>query len=523
MTGALDVDGGLLLAHAKGSRAQADNFTGLARLLEQARMHDECFGPLGRVAAQCYFTALEECQTTAGKASSYLAEIADALDATAKAYGATDADNATGLTSAGKGVGSLGDLNGAGNDERDSDFHQVAKYGMSTVDSYDKVADTGVDEPAQGAFAVFNARMEQLSIIASPGKALVDNGLGFLVSLAISPLVNFVLEPAVGDPEQMRSTAKGWEKVGEWLDKVADHESDRARATETGWQGEAGDAFRVEMAEFAEGARALGGDVGELQGILETAADIFDTFVQVVVDIIQEFVIGLIIEWLAALAASWITAGASTVAATGLTASQVAITTSRLGTKVATLMHRLKPLITNLEKVLRRVRQNKIVEGAVSKADRIDNIPLIGKPIGRGLDNLNPVAGMTRHHTGDVDEAVKGVSKYATTSPNNFIGSKVPRKPIRPNDPPLPDHARPSDLVDLAGEQALAQRVVRTGLGFAGLSGTTDIGRVVVRGTLENVPGAVVEWGLKQIDEHAQDPSSDEERAAVEKRGFAVD
>ncbi|WP_436493162.1 WXG100 family type VII secretion target [Actinokineospora sp. HUAS TT18] len=486
MTGT-DVSSGVLLGHAEGSTKQSDNFTGLASLLEQARVHDECFGPLGEVMAFKYFDSLQECQDMATKASSYLEQIAEALKDTAKAYGDTDTENATGLTQASQGVGSLGDLNGAGNGTRDGYFGQVANYGSSWADAADKLQDAG--SPVEAGFALFNARMEQLNTVMSPGQAFVDNGLGFLISLAISPIVNFVLEPAIGDPEQMKSTAKGWDNVSKWLDGVAEHEKTRAEATSQGWQGEAGDAFRREMGEFSQGAKALSGDVSGLKDILETAATIFETFVQIVVDIIQEFVIGLIIEWLAALAASWITAGASVAAATGLTSAQIAITSTRLGTKVANLMHKLKPLITKLEDILQMIRQNSIAKAAIQKIDKATKIPLIGKTIGRQLDGASPVLGAIRNHGDDL----------LTTSPNNIIGKAV------------------------TGEQALAQRVVRTGLGYLGVSGTTVGSTVVIRGTLENLPGAAAEWGAKQVENHVEDPSSSEERKADQERGFTID
>ncbi|GLW90596.1 WXG100 family type VII secretion target [Actinokineospora globicatena] len=505
MTGSMDIAGGALLAHAAGSRNQAENFNGLARLLEQARVHDECFGPLGRVMANCYFDSLQECQDLAVKASSYLTQIAEAVEESAAAYGATDADNATGLTSAGQGVGSLGDLNSAGDSNRDGYLSQVGNYGSSWADAADKLQDAG--SPAEAGFALFNARMEQINTLMSPGQALIDNGLGWLISLAISPLVNFVLEPAVGDPEQMRSTAQGWEKVGDWLDQVAQLEQNRAQATATGWQGEAGDAFRTEMTEFADGARALGGDVNGLKTVLETAADIFDTFVQVVVDIIQEFVLGLIIEWLAALAASWITAGASTAAATGLTTAQIAVTNTRLGTKVAELLHRLRPLITRLERLLVVIRENKIAQGALQRVDKVTNVPVVGNHLGRKIDRANPALGLVRNRD----------TKLATTTPNLRVG-----KYVRDADGKVALDVD-GNPVEVSGDQALAQRLVTTGLGYLGVSGTTDMGRVVLAGTLENVPGAAVEWGLKQAENHVDDPSTAEERAAAEHRGFTVD
>jgi len=497
VTGGMDVAGGTLLAHASGSARQADNFTGLAKLLEQARVHDECFGPIGKHLADNYFTALEECQASASQAATYLEQVADALKTTAVAYGNTDTTNAAGLASASQGVGTLGDLNHSkdAEDERDSDLEQAARYGSSLADSKDQLQDAGT--PVETGFALFNARMEQLNLVMSPGQALFDNGLGFLISLALTPLVELVIEPAIGDPEQMRATAKGWENVSKWLNDVAEHEDRRADATNAGWQGEAGDAFRGQMAEFADGARSLSGDVADLKQILEIAADLFDMCMQIVVDIIQEFVIGLIIEWLAALAASWITAGASLGVATATTSGQVAVTGGRLAKQVNKLRKHLHKLIKDLEELLVGLRQKQKVRQVLDRVDGLTNTKFVGGHIGRKMDGANPALGALRNHTDSVIEKGKQLG-LRTKSGNSYIGKEA------------------------VGEEALAQRVVKAGLGYLGLGGSTRAGTVVITGTLENLPGAV-ETGAKFAEEKVRDPSSDEERQAAEQRGFTFD
>lgn len=487
MTG-FGVGTGALLAHSEGSQGQSQNFAGLAGLLEQARVSDDCFGPMFPYFKDKYYETLQECQSMAKQAQDYLEQVSQALKDTAAAYGGTEADNSTGLSNVNTDVpmGSLGELNGAGNSTRRNDFEQAAGYGSSWADAYldaeSQVKDPGT--PVEAAFAAFNARMEQIDAVTGPGQAFVDNGLGFLISIVISPLVEVILEPAIGDPEQMRSTGKGWEQVADWLDQVGQRERERAEATKAAWEGEAGDAFRGEMAEFGEGATALGGDVRSLKTVLDTAADIFDTFVQVVVDIIQELVIGLIIEWLAALAASWITFGASTAAAAGLTATQVAITGTRLGTKVANLMHKLKPLLTQLERLLVLLRSGRFGQ-LLARSQKLGKLPFVGKAFNRN----NPLLAAAHSYDGNL----------ATTSAHNVFRAAA------------------------TGEEALAQRAVTYGLGYLGLGGTTDKATAVFRGTLENVPGAAVEWGANRAYEHAQDPSSAEERQAAQERGFTLD
>lgn len=483
---AVQVQPDALLAHSKGSTAASENFVGLAKILEQARVSDDCFGPLGELMAFAYFDDLQECHDLANQVNSYFKEISTAVADTAKLYSEQDtagAQSYAALADGGSGPGSIGDVNNAGAGDKKGYWGQTAGYGSSWVDASQKLADAG--SPAEVTYATVNARMEQLKAVASPGQAFFDNGLGFLISLVISPLVNFVLEPAIGDPEQMRSTAKGWEKVAGWVDGVATHEGERAKATEPVWQGEAGDAFRQEMTEFGAGAQAFANDIRGLQQILEFAADMFDLFVQTVIDIIQELVIGLIIEWLAALAASWITAGASVGAATGLTSAQVAITGTRLGTKVANLMHKLKPLITKLEDLLQWLRKGPLRK-VVDKLHNARDMPVVGRRIAK-----NPITNALTSHTDDAARATK--------SAHNVFGKAA------------------------VGEEAAAQHAVKAGLGLMGLGGTTDVRRAAENALLENVPGAAIEQGMKYGENEAQDPSSEEERQAAEDRGFHVD
>ncbi|CAM3420296.1 WXG100 family type VII secretion target [Kibdelosporangium persicum] len=529
MTGFI-VDGPQLLAHGEGSVKQSENFTGLEKLLEQARVSDDCFGPLFFYFKDKYYESLMECQAMANQAASYLTEISGTVKQTAEAYGAAEADNATGLANVEKGVGDLAGLNSAGDSTRKNAYEQASAYGSSwskaSQDVTAQLKDPG--SPPEAAFAAFNARMEQLKTVASPGQAFIDNGLGWLISIVISPLVEFVLEPAVGDPEQIRSTAKGWENVAGWLQDVADSEDKRSQATAAIWQGEAGERFRAQMTEFGDGARAMAGDVRDIKGVLETAADIFDTFVMVCVDIIQELVLGLIIEWLAALAASWVTFGSSVAAATGLTTAQVAITGTRLGTKVADLFHKLKPLITALEKLLVTLRKSKLGKGLEKLSEhrgtfgvgkRIRSNPLTNvssayqntKDADKAMDNARDMLDAARK-SGDqdrIDDAYKAVDNA--------------RQKVRNADSKTTTSTNSKFGKDATGEQALAQNVFKATLGYLGPTGTTDKGKAIYTGVLENVPGAAVERSAEQAYDHAEDPSTDEERKAAQQRGFATD
>ncbi|MFC5288801.1 WXG100 family type VII secretion target [Actinokineospora guangxiensis] len=522
-----------LLAYSRGTTGTAENFGALAGLVEQARVSDECFGPIGEFLAMAYFNNLEECRDLAKQAGDYLDVVSQAITDTAAAYTGTDEGNAgnfDGLAEGMGGPGSIGSVNGAG--DQAGYFEQHASYGSSLAKvafSGDKLADPG--SPPEATFALINARAEQLNWVTSPGQAFVDNGLGFLIGIVISPLIEFIVEPAVGDPEQMRSTGKGWEQVAQWVEGVAEHERARAEATGPVWSGEAGDAFRAEMSEFAEGVQALAGDLRNLKENLELAADLFDLFVETVIDILTELVIGLIIEWLAALAASWITFGASVGAATGLTTAQVAVTGTRLGTKVANLLHKLKPIFTKLEDILKALRSGPL-RGVVQRMHKLGDAKVVGKVLKR-----NPafkfLAGSDPGDIARLERRVDAVRDAQRNLDNATQAGDAARIADATNE--LATARRQMDNfvnqgtvsnqnvfgTTATGEQALAQRTVSTGLGYLGLGGTTDRGTAIFRGTLENLPMAAAEnISETAYDRTANPRGSEDERRATQERGF---
>jgi uncharacterized protein YukE len=495
MTG-YDVNGAALLAHSQGSREAGGNFGQLASLLEQARVSDDCFGPLGELMAFKYFEGLQECQDLANKAKTFMEGVAERAEQTAETYQeAEDAimavfnDFSETLGDGGTGPGSLGHLNSAGDGKRKGFLEQHAGYGSSWVGTSGDVAKAS--SPPDVAIAAVNARMEQLQLVTSPGQSFLDNGLGFLIGIVISPIVELVLEPAIGDPEQMRSTAQGWAKVAEWLNQTGEHEKSRAEATAEPWRGTAGDAFRKQMSEFGDGAAAFAGEIRNLQQILEIVADLFDAFVEICINILQELVMGLIIEWLAALAASWITAGASVGAAGAATTAQVAGTGVRLGVKVKQLLGKLKPLIDKLEDILQMLRKGPLKE-LVEKAEGLRDGNMAQKWLARKMDASPLVKIVTKANPETM------ASKTGNTFAKRFG-------------------------VDGDGSDALTTNLTEAGLRMAGMSGTTHVPTAIINGTLENAPGLAMEQGIKYGYNEGQDPSSNEERQDATNRGFEYD
>nr|WP_246458323.1 WXG100 family type VII secretion target [Saccharopolyspora gloriosae] len=553
-----------LTAHSQGSEGVSQHLDQLSSVLEQARVSDDCFGPIGELLAFAYFDSLEECRDLAKQAGGFMSHISSAVQDCAKDYQEMDQTQAddlgkidlSGMRVSGGGPASLGAVNGAGGPGK-SYMEQTTEYGSSAASTSGDLA--RADNPPDVAIATVNARMEQLQMVTSPGQSFMDNGLGFLVSLVISPLVEFVLEPAIGDPEQMRSTGKGWEQVAEWLDKLGEQEKQRAEATKPHWEGQAGDAFRKQLDEFSGGASAFASEVRGLTQILNMAADLFDMFVEMAIDIIQELVIGLIIEWIAALAASWITAGASVGAASGLTASQVAITGTRLGTKVAELLHKLKPLVTKLEELLKQLRSGPLRK-VVEKMNGLREGNMAQKWVARQID-ANPIAKIATRGDTSTDRAADAVRRAERAVSEGRDGAqdqlvRAQRDLQRAQDSPSMDTTTGNRFMrenrtdsdgtviaqtdrhgdvrtnwrgdlrpvtdSITGEQALAGNLAQAGLGAVGLSGEHRWQDAVIHQGTEAVVHEGVEQGVKYGYDQAQDPSSSEDRQAATERGFNV-
>ncbi|MEV5542274.1 hypothetical protein AB0L13_36160 [Saccharopolyspora shandongensis] len=397
--------------------------------------------------------------------------------------------------SAPQGPGDFQTLNKGDGDQKNW-FDQAAGRGSSWVGAAQDLSDAekdaqgaaqnGLDDgssPPEWGVAAVSARAEVLESLASPGQALMSNGLGFLVSIVLSPLIELA-EFAIGDPEQMRSTGEGWENVARWLDQVSDQEKNRAQSTAETWVGKDGDAFRTQMTEFGDGVKALAGDVRDLKGTLDMIADIFDMFVEFFIQVVTELIIGLIVQWLAALAASWITAGASVGAASAGTAAQVGVQGGRIASRIAQVQGKLFQLFQKLEQLLVRLR------GPLkSVLDRVNNIPG-GKMLVNRMGRQNPAFGVAKQFDADT---------LASTTTNVFMKG-------------------------VQGEGALAANVSQRVIGSV-LGGQTSVGRAAMSAGTEIATDEAIKHGANSIYDKGrgalQGDLSPEERKAAEEKGFS--
>ncbi|HEX6343554.1 hypothetical protein [Umezawaea sp.] len=373
--------------------------------------------------------------------------------------------------------GTFADLNGG---DQKNWFEQAAGRGSSGVGALQDLADA-TSAPQMTAAAV-SGRMELLQTLASPGQALMDNGLGFLVSIVMSPLIELA-EWAIGDPEQMRATGQGWEEVAQWLDGVAESEAKRGEATAGLWVGAAGDAFRNQVSEFSGGVSALAEDVRGLKQTLDMIAELFDVFVEFVIQILTELIIGLIVQWLAALAASWITAGGSVAAAGATTTVQVGSTGMRITMRVSKLQMELFKLVQKLEKLLERVVRGPLRQ-VIQRMNTLRGGNMAQQFAGRQL-GANPLVNIVTRADG---------TTLASTTANRFMQG-------------------------VTGEGALAGNIAQTVLTGA-LGGQTRVGGAVFSAGVDTAVDGGIKFGAQAADHAARNAPSEEERRAAQDRGF---
>ncbi|MEU6261598.1 WXG100 family type VII secretion target [Saccharopolyspora shandongensis] len=98
---------GTLTGHGQGCESLADKFGQLADLLHQAKVDDECFGPIGDAVglSSKYFENLDSCKELASKAQEFLQHMKEALDETVKDYADTEQQISDMLKKAGEGLG----------------------------------------------------------------------------------------------------------------------------------------------------------------------------------------------------------------------------------------------------------------------------------------------------------------------------------------------------------------------------------------------------------------------------------
>lgn len=398
MTDQFTVHPGALRAKAGYDEQRAGVIDGLKDNIEQAKTTEDCFGLIGMNAgfATGYDDMVKHVQENVGNAADYLRGASDRLNACAEQYSVYESGFAE---SFGKARQALAD----------NTFGTVSPWSAGTpevdvVHDGKGVADAVGDfQNASSLPAIFVAgvgfKRGVDDLLQHPMQGLWDNGLGFLVEWSMYPL-RPLFEQVTGDPDQMRATGAGWEKMAGFIRGLADEDADEQQGLLTHWEGQAANAQNKEKTEFQDGLRALADCCLQLKEHLNQVADFFEGLWDILVDIVRETVESLIITWLAALATSAISFGSSVAAAWSVTVARFSVTLSKI-------LMQISKALKWLVKALKWLKELKKAITEALKAQKL--LVRIGARmlgVNRALRFLDPMA-----------LAVKGVTGLTGTKP----------------------------------------------------------------------------------------------------------
>lgn len=239
---------------------------------------------------------------------------------------------------------------------------------ISGGDSETGVAETAMD--AGNAIGDANSFVQECSglagsIIPDPIGWLVSNGLDIVLEL-VTPLQD-ALNEVTGDSAALETAAGNFAGIGDGLRSLSDNFVEVADSSLAEWDGEAADAARRKLAEFADGINGIAQHSGHVTDILNASAMVMDVVEDTVKSLISDFVSWLIMTWVPALAASVATAGASVAAAWSVSLARAGITTSRVARTVQRLLDVLEKIANFFDKikaVLERIDQFQTFAGA---------------------------------------------------------------------------------------------------------------------------------------------------------------
>ncbi|MEV6442083.1 hypothetical protein [Amycolatopsis sp. NPDC051716] len=277
-------------------------------------------------------------------------------------------------------------------------------------------------------------------IATDPLGWLVGQGLNFLVN-AVQPIqdaIHFVS----GDGPALGVAAENFGAIATGLDKLAQNFAEVADESLKGWEGDAGNAAKTALGEFAHGIEGVAGKSGDLARMLQLNSMLMSFAEDLVKAILTEFVTWLILLWVPALAAAVPTCGASLSAAAPVTEVKAAQTTAKTTQKVNKLRELLQKVLDWLRKLQQKFASTTLGKSLTKIAEENEGKDLLQKAAGdKGLIGKrwakafeNPVldaagkvdyrktmlkAGATEALKKGGEAAVKGVLGYNPANPGD--------------------------------------------------------------------------------------------------------
>ncbi|MFJ1762173.1 hypothetical protein ACIOD2_17745 [Amycolatopsis sp. NPDC088138] len=221
-------------------------------------------------------------------------------------------------------------------------------------------------------------------IATDPLGWLVGQGLNFLVN-AVQPIqdaIHFVS----GDGPALGVAAENFGAIATGLDKLAKNFGEVADDTLRDWHGDASDAAKTALGEFAHGIEGVAGKSGDLAKMLQLNSMLMSFVEDLIKAILTEFVTWLIMLWVPALAAAVPTCGASLSAAAPVSEVKAAQTTAKTTQKVSKLRELLQKVLAWLKKLQQQFATTKLGKSLTKIAEENEGKDLLQKAAGdKGL------------------------------------------------------------------------------------------------------------------------------------------
>src|SRR5437763_2069742 len=229
----------------------------------------------------------------------------------------------------------------------------------------------GVASLANDAASFVKSASDTIADIATdPLGWLVGQGLSFLIN-AVQP-VQDAIHFVSGDGPALGKAAENFGTIAKGLQDMAVNFAQVADQNLTAWQGDAANAARKGLAEFANGINGTAAKAGDLAQALQISSMIMTFIEELIKAILTEIITWLIMLWVPAIAAAVPTFGASTAAAGAATPPKLASTAAKTTGKVNRLRKLLQELLEWLRKVqskLQSTRLGRIVLGDKNAVD----------------------------------------------------------------------------------------------------------------------------------------------------------
>ncbi|MGW3966487.1 hypothetical protein ACWED2_42190 [Amycolatopsis sp. NPDC005003] len=221
-------------------------------------------------------------------------------------------------------------------------------------------------------------------IATDPLGWLVGQGLNFLVN-AVQPIqdaIHFVS----GDGPALGIAAENFGAIATGLDKLAKNFAEVADESLKDWEGNASNAAKTALGEFAHGIEGVAGKSGDLARMLQLNSMLMSFVEDLIKAILTEFVTWLILLWVPALAAAVPTCGASLSAAAPVTEVKAAQTTAKTTQKVNKLRELLQKVLDWLRKLRQKFASTTLGKSLTKIAQENEGKDLLQKAVGdKGL------------------------------------------------------------------------------------------------------------------------------------------